>query len=399
MTLAVLSLVVVAAAALADTPLSAGEAVTAGLERSPILADAEAAVRRAEGARRAECGLRHDPTVNVSTAIVGEAWSVSATQPLSVAGEGRAACAEARRALEASRARLARKRLEVAAGTRRAWVDAVAAAAREDLAADALEAARTIERAAGQRLEVGEASELDLRLALLTVEQARAVWLAAAIEEGTSLQTLATAAGVAVDALVLPADPLGGVPKPSTTASAASVRSDVAAARAEVEAARAGLGRARAATLAPVSVGVFVEEEDDELRAGPALAVTLPLWRANVDGRASAGADLAAAEVRAEATALRVGAEQSVAQRTHAAVEAALQDQPEDLPTQARAALDGVELGYARGELDSLSAALLQAEILDGQLAWIGGRRLVAVARIDAMLARDDPALLGGAPP
>ncbi len=391
--LAMLSLL--AAASAATRPLSVEASVSATLERSPAVAEAEAEVQRADGVRRAQCGLRFDPTVQASAALVGEAWSVQASQPLSLTGEGRAACASARQTSVATRARLIRQRLEVAASARRAWVDAVAASARAELAAHALEVAVDIERAARRRHEVGEASKLDLQLAVLTVEQARSAWIAAAIAEGDRLQALAPATGVRLDALVLPSDPLAGAPAEDVTASGASPRSDLAAARAEVDAARSALGRARAATLAPVAVGAFVEEEGPDLRAGPTVSVTLPLWRANTDGRAGAVADLAAAEARADATARQVGAEQAAAHRTLAAVDAAILDQPADLAEQARAALHSVELGFDRGELDLLRASLLQARILEGHAAWIEGRRLVALARIDAALSAENAALQG----
>jgi hypothetical protein len=57
--------------------------------------------------------------------------------------------------------------------------------------------------------------------------------------------------------------------------------------------------------------------------------------------------------------------------------------------------LDSVALGYDRGELDLLTAALLQGEILAGHRAWLEGRRVVAEARIAGLLAVEDRRLLG----
>ena len=393
MTLAVLAALAVSVAA--ANPLSVDQAVAATLAHAPELAVARAEVDRADGLQRAECGLRSDPTVQASAALVGDVWSVRATQPLSLTGEGRAACLAARGANAATRARLTRQQLDVAADARRTWVDAVAAAAQVDLAAHALDVARAIEVAARRRHSAGEASQLDLHLAVLTVEEARSSWMAAASVEGHQLQALATDTGVPVERLVLPVDPLVGAPEPGPTLSGDAVRSDLGAARAEVEAARSALARARSGTLSPVAIGAFVEEEDHALRAGPTVTVTLPLWRTQAADRAGAGADLAAAEARAAQTSRQVGAEQAAARRTLVAMEDALRGQPSDVPEQARAALDSVGLGFDRGELDLLSASLLQARILDGHAAWIEGRRLAARARIEAMLATDDPVLLG----
>ena len=135
---------------------------------------------------------------------------MSAFQPLSLTGEGRAACEAARQALEATRARLARAQIEVAAAARRSWVDAVAGAAREHLAAHALAVAHAVEEAARERASVGEASQFDRRLAVWAVEQARTAWMAAVVEGGRRMEALVTATGVPLDAWALPADPLAG---------------------------------------------------------------------------------------------------------------------------------------------------------------------------------------------
>lgn len=375
-------------------PLSADQAVVAALSRSPELAEAEAAVARAEGTRRAECGLRHDPTLSASVALVGEAWSASLSQPLSLTGEGLAACASARHAQDAAAARHQRAELEVAAATRRAWITAVVASAEQDLAAQALDVARGILVAARQRQAVGEVSQLDLRLARLQVEQARTAWLSATVDQGRSVTELASRTGLGVDDLDLPGDPLAAAALLGA-GQGSVLRSDVVAAGAAVDAATAALTRERSATLGPVELGLFVEEEGPELRAGPSLALTLPLWRGNVDGRAEARADLASAEASHAATERRAAAERSTTRRSSAALDAALADQDVDIPAEARAALDSVALGYDRGELDLLSTALLQAEILDGHGAWLEGRRVVAEARLERLLAEEDRRLLG----
>ena len=381
----------------AESPLSSDSAVERALERSPEVAAARAEVERSRGLAEADCGLRQDPTVRASTAVVGHAWSVSVAQPVSITGEGRSACAAARQTVQASAARLRRARLHAAAATRYAFADAVAASSREALAAQALEVARGIASGARHRTEVGEAPLLDLRLARLQLEQARTAWMTSAVSEGRSLAELAILTGVSVEALVLPDDPLVAVSAPR--GGAPEVRSDVQAARADLEAARRSLAQARAATLAPVSLGVFVEEEGTERRAGPTVSVVLPVWRGNADGRASAGATLEAAEVRAATRARAATEEQASAARTQRVVEAALADQPADLPEEARAALQSVALGFDRGELDLLTTSLLQAEVLAGHQAWLEGRRLVARARIDLLVATDDVALLGSGLP
>ncbi len=374
-------------------PLAVDDAVFAALRQSPELAAAEAAVIRAEGVLRATRGLQHDPEIGGSLAVVGEAWSVDLAQPLSLTGEGLAAHAAARHALRAAEARVGRAELEVAAEARRSWIAVVVARQQALLASQALEVSQRIEHAARARVEVGEASALDLRIARLQVEQARTAWMAATVAEGHHVAALATLVGGELAALELSDDPLEGAPAPGE--GSAPERSDLVAAQAELDATRAAVTRERAASFPGVVLGAFVEQEGPELRAGPQLSLTLPLWRANVDGRSDALADLELAASEHGELARRVDAEQGATQRISAALEAVVGEQSLALPGEARAALDSVALGYDRGELDLLSAALIQAEILDGQIAWLEGRRLVAETRLDLLLAHEDPGLLG----
>jgi outer membrane protein TolC len=375
--------------------LTADEAVAAALSRSPALARARAAVEEDEGARRAACGLRHDPTLGASAALGGQSWSASVAQPLSLTGAGRADCAAARHGQQAAAAQLDRAVLEVAAATRLLWIEAVVAHHKEALAARALDVARRIEDAARQREAVGEVSQLDLRLARLAGEQARAAWMRARVEQGRTRAALATELDADLETLTLPEDPLAGAGTPAGPGAAR--RSDVVAAEARHSAAAAALARERAGTLAPVSFGAFVEEEGAGLRAGPSLSLTLPVWRGNADGRAAAGGALLAAASARDAAEREAAAQQRVAREVGRALEAALADQGADIPAEARAALESVALGYDRGELDLLTTALLQGQILEGHSAWLDGRGAVAGARVARMLAEEDPQLLGGA--
>lgn len=383
------------AAMAAAVPLGAEEAVAAALPRSAALAEADAAVTLARGALRAARGPRFDPEVDASLAVVGEAWALDVSQSLSLTGEGLAGQAAARHSLEAAIARRSRVELAVAAEARRTWTEAVVTRQQADLAARALEVARQIEGAAGELVAVGEASQLDLRIVRLHVESARACWMAATVAEGRAMGALAVTVGMEPAAIQLPDDPLAGAPAPVEGSGGA--RHDLVAAQAELEAARAALAREQAATFAPIRIGAFVEQEEGTLRAGPSLSFSLPLWRANVDGRAEARAGLAVATANLSEAELRAGAEQDRSRAVGAALEAAVAEREIDIPAEARAALEGVALAYGRGELDLLSVALLQAEILEGQEAWLEGRRLVVEARLERLLADEDPRLLPAA--
>jgi hypothetical protein len=60
----------------------------------------------------------------------------------------------------------------------------------------------------------------------------------------------------------------------------------------------------------------------------------------------------------------------------------------------AESALRAIDAGVARGEIDSVQAALLRARVFEGQRGWYVARFAEAEARIDAALARGDTSLL-----
>jgi outer membrane protein, heavy metal efflux system len=374
-------------------PLGADEAVSAVLERDPALAAAEGARLAAEGAGQAACGLRQDPIVQAGVALVGDAWSVSLMQPISLSGEGAAACSSARAAAQGAAKSRDRAWLASAAQTRQGWAAAVAARQQRALSDDALVAAEAVLRATQARVGVGEAAELDEHIAHLHVERSRTAALRSALDEAAAVGALAARLGVAPDALELPADPIGAAPP---AVGGPTERSDVAAAEAAVLAASSELRRARAASLPPARVGAFVEQEGEELRAGPRIQLTLPLWNRGVGARAAAEGALLQAEAQAEATRQAAQAEQATAGAAATRVEALLSAQDPDVPARARAALAGAAAAYAAGELDLLTVSALQSQILDGHAAWLEGRRLVAEARVRALLAAEDARLLAG---
>lgn len=372
-------------------PLTAADAVEQALGRSVDVAEAQAALMAAEGRARAAGFLRLDPQLQGSWAAVGESLELSVSQPISLTGEGLAARRSARREVEAAEQRLRRERLEVAADVRRAWVAAVEAQQRRVLASEAVELAGRLREGAERRLETGEASLLDARLARLEETEALATWMAAMSGETTALAALAALAGVQIEELELPEDPLDGAP---VYEEGAAERSDLLAARLDVDAARAAVARERAGVLPPVGVGAFYEEEGDETRIGPSVSLMVPLWQRNAAGRAAARAELYAADARLDMLERSATSEQQATERAIAQMASAAGRMDVDAPAEARAALESVALGYAAGELDLLSAALLRTEILAGQRAWLEGRRALALARIAYLLAHEHPALI-----
>lgn len=108
-------------------PVDPEEVVAAALAHDPELAQAEAAVIRAEGQLAAAQGLRHDPTLSARLGFGLTQHELALSQPLSLSGEGLAAAAAARAGVEAAQAEAHRRRLEVAAHARNALIGAIAA--------------------------------------------------------------------------------------------------------------------------------------------------------------------------------------------------------------------------------------------------------------------------------
>lgn len=254
----------------------------------------------------------------------------------------------------------------------------------------ALALATRLREGAEAREATGDGSLLDARLARLQESEARSTWMVAVAEEGQRLAELAAWTGVPVDDLELPTDPLDAMPRVEVDV---ATRSDLEATREAVEAARASLASERAGTLPPLKVGAFYEKEGDDLRVGPSLAITVPLWSRNADARAEARAAVDVAKSRVAERERVVDAEQSATAR----VLGILEGFPDvaDPRMEAEAALESVAFGFERGELDLLTAGLLRQQILEGQRAWLVGRRVHAEARVGAALANDTRALLG----
>ena len=394
--LVALSLLHAPAWAADDAPLSADAAVALALLRHPSLQSADTNLQIARAERAGSALFLQNPTVQVWGSPDLARASLQASQPVSISGEGWHARAAARNAIQAADAELNRARRRVAADTRRAWADAAVATGSVQVALEGASLAERLSYAVTRLHEEGEASLLDLRLARLSQVQAAVRLLRARREQAEALRALAGWVLRPVEADDIASDPQLAAPEAVTTNDAE--RTDVIAARAAVASARAELARQRAAAIPPIGLGLGVQLEDGVVYAGPQLDVTLPVFDRNPRGRAEARGQLASAERSLASLEAVVATEQATA--TTRATEAtelskALGD---DLLPEARAALTSVEAGVLAGEIDLSTAVLLQAQILDGELAIVSLRGLVADARIDLLLATDDDALLGGAP-
>ena len=375
-------------------PLSPDEAVGAAVSSHPDIAVAEAAVTSAKGSARQSAFLRENPDVDVDYGLTGDRVGASLSQPLSLTGEGLADHRSALARLAAAESGLERARLEVAADTRRAYVEAVVAHRAAMLAQAAFDLASRQISAAEERLRVGEASDLDLRLSRLEQAKAAQELLAARAAASSSVARLSTLVRQPLDGSDLASDPL--LASPDVDPRVPEERSDVRAARLAVDAAEAAVARERAAALPPVRLGGFYENDGGNVVAGPSLGVTLPLWHQNQAGVSAAKGEAGVARAELDSTTARAAAEQRTAAGAHADSVATMANVAAT-DDDALAALAAIEAGARSGELDLVTTILLRGEVVAGQRALVAARGDLALARITLLLATEDEALLGGA--
>lgn len=373
--------------------LSAEEAVRAALSSNPTVARADAELIAANGAARQSALLRENPEISGGYAVVGGRVDASVSQPLSVSGEGAADHKSQRARVAAAEADVERTRLEVAAETRTAYVEAVVAHQGAVLAAQAFELATRQLAATDARVRAGEAADLDLRLARLDQAKVAGELLAARSAQAEALSALSTLVHRPVAGDDLADDPLEAAPEPGPPSR--GERSDVRAARLAVDAADAAVARERAAVLPPVTLGGFYEADGGGFIAGPSLGVTLPLWHQNQSGVAEARGTAGVARAELAATAALAEAEQRTAADAHADAVTTMAAVPATADD-AAAALASIESGARSGELDLVTTILLRDEVVAGQEGLIAARGELATSRITLLLATEDDALLPG---
>lgn len=374
-------------------PLSPDAAVAAALSSNPDLARAEGELGSAQGAARQSALLRENPEIQAGYGLVGGRFDLSLNQPLSLTGEGLADHRSQRARVRANEAALGRVRLELAAQTRTAYVEAVVARQLRVLAEQFFELATRQLEATGSRVRAGEAADLDLRLARMEQVKVAQSLLRARNDEAAALATLSTLVQRPLTGEDLAADPLDAAPEPQPAAD--GERSDVQAARLSLEAAEAAVRRERAAALPPVSLGAFVEQEGGNIIAGPSLGLTLPIWHQNQAGVAEANAQAGIARAELESTTARAAAEQQTATFAYSQAVSTLSLVPATADD-ATAALASIEAGVRSGELDLVTTILLRAEVISGQQALAEARGDLAISRLLLLLATEDNALLSG---
>lgn len=375
--------------AYAQAPLGVDEAVVAALSSSPDTASATAAAATARAQLHQDAAFLDNPQLSGSFSLTPQKQtSAELIQPISLSGEGWHARAGDRAALRAAGALEDRQRLELAAATRGAWADARLSTLRTELSQEVLDLVTRLRESVERKVEVGEATNLEMRLAMLAEASAAGDLLASRRERDEAILTLVALTGIS-DPMV-EGDPLAAAPPPSGVT---SERQDVAALRESALEAERRLRQARASAVPRVGVGAFLQD-DGVWSAGPVVSMELPLWTRGQAAVAEARGELQVSEKRAAQASVVADKEQELADgRARRAGELANLGSTSALE-EARTALTQVETAYRSGELALSEALVLQRQVVEGEAGILALADEVVTARLDVLLAAQDMALL-----
>jgi cobalt-zinc-cadmium efflux system outer membrane protein len=364
---------------------------------APRLAESEANIRAAEGAR-IQAAVRPNPSVALDAENIGrgvsynglsqEQTTLSVSQPLEIGGQRAARIGAAGAALETARAERERTRADFAYDLAVAYVTAELAGKRAALAMESLARAQEDERAAQALVNAGR--EADLR----TVQANAATTAAEADLE--SARADAAEALVRLSGLVGVPEPFSGVsqslldravalPRPAMTPMIASPALRAAEAARAAAAQRVAVERSRAIPDVTVSLGFrrFAGENAKGVIAG--VSVPLPLFNDNRGNVASAEGELAAAAARVNAAQLNTEADFRSASVQALAAERRLAavDQAEQAAGEAYRL---ARIGYDAGRTPLVELLAARRNLTDAQLRSLDARG--ARVRAEASLAR-----------
>lgn len=383
----------VAPAASADA-LTREQAVARALSENPEISTLTAEAGAAEGVLGADRRLlRTNP---VAEGAIGPRfrsegdtldWSVGLRQELEIAGQrgDRIELCEAE--LEASRARLDARRVSLAAEVREAFGAAIAARERQQLAVQAVRLAEDALAAANERLKEGAGTRLE-------VNTARIEWGRALRERGVADGRLAEAKarlGLLVampqDASWEPTGELGGQIAAAAVRDGAAERRELVEAKREVEAAMAAVDLASAEAIPNVSVGAnYREEEGDRIIQGT-LAIPLPFFERNQEGKALAASRVRRAKARLAAVEREIAAQLAVALSRYETARLTVDAFGTDAVEALQQNLEMVNEAYRAGKIDFLQLLIVRRETLASQLAWVDAREDLDRAEAEVLRA------------
>jgi outer membrane protein, heavy metal efflux system len=337
----------------------------------PSLVAARQARRQAEF-RAVAAGALPAVTLNVGAHLgqgaSGDDQDIMVSGRLELGGKRRLRAEEARREVEAARAREAQARTELRFQVRSTFADLRAAAAEERLARENLDLAQTFLRLAEAQFAAGDVPQTNVLRAQIEVENAAQAVTAAAAVTAARRATLNVFIGATPDAplevpeaALTPAVPLD-LP---TLRELAQSRPDLRAAAATLRAREAAVGVARSARRPDLTADAAHASLDD--LSGNVLRVGLafPVFDFGVTRANTRVAQAAAGEQRANLDLLRRQAAQEVETAYRNLLAARQQAERLGGPQleRVRRLRDLAELGYREGEFSYL-------ELLDAQRAY-----------------------------
>ena len=398
---AVLAFLLTAAAADAQT-LTLEQAIARALQESPDIKTADADVRVAEGELVRAKTLPYNPTVSGGIGphkdvAAGESagtneYAASLEQTLEIAGQRgkRIASAEARLAASQGRATFARQ--SVASRVRRAFY--LAATARERLATtrDAERVAAELQVFAGDRLNLGAGTQLELNVSRAAAGRARSDRLIA--ERRFRLARTELAETMGAPPAEVP-EPAGAPPAlaPVSVAEeefvrrAVAQRGDLAAARQEAVAAGHDLTLEERLRFPDPTFGVSYARSHEERSLLFGVTIGLPLFNRNQGGIATAGALKQRASV-AEQNALRsVEREARAAFAAYENAREAAEGFDREVVERLAENIDLARESFQAGKISLLEFNLLRRELVETRLAYLDAVAELVEARFALELA------------
>lgn len=385
-----------AASALPDAVLTREQAVARALSENPEIQSLAASVDAASGVLEADRRLlRNNPVVD---GAVGPRrgpsedtvdWSVGLSQPFEIAGQrgDRITLREAE--LAATRARLEAHRIALAAEVRQAFGAALAAQQRREIAGEATRLAKDALAAANERWVAGAGTKLEVNTA--RVELGRTMREASVAEQqwAAAQSRLVLLIAAPAGAHLRPTGRLGGHLAVSAEALRlqAQERRELVAARRQLEAAKAASDLASAEGVPDIALGAsYRHEEGDRIIQG-SLAVALPLFDRNQEGRARASAQVRQAAAELSALERQVEAEIRLALTRYESARATFDAFGHDAVEALTQNLEMVNEAYRARKIDFLQFLLVRRETLASQLAWIDAQEDLDRAEADVLRA------------
>lgn len=263
-----------------------------------------------------------------------------------------------------------------------AYVEAVAASRRLELADRVLELNRRLSGAVHTQLEAGKISTLDANLAEIELGRARAHVLAARRERTGATMALRQQIGLPPDRplrLALPEDSIDATvpPEDSLVALALTRRPDLSAVAAAVDQATGELRLARREAIPALTIGPMAERDEatGSPRLGFAAGISVPLWNWNTGVVTRRRAELERARYDRTATELAVQAEVREARSALDSATEEVRELTQSVLEPARENQRLLEIAYQAGKIDLPSLLLVRNQLLDAETdywdAWL----------------------------